>query len=124
MLAKRYGVNLKTIAMWRMSASYPRTGPNETRSAVLIIEVKRRWLWSPSDGYLAASRRLFVHPCSPGALHLHTAGVPTTQGYRIRPLNQDCDSATMRAIRPPTSDDPVRRLRAMRTASREHAKSQ
>src|ERR1700729_2257626 len=62
-LAKRYGVNPKTIAKWksRKSVSDLRTGPKEPRSTVLTIEEEavvvafRRHTLLPLDGCAAGS---------------------------------------------------------------------
>ena len=68
-LAKRYGVNQKTIAKWkkRTSVSDERTGPKEPRSTVLTIEEEaiivafRRHTLLPLDDCLHALQATIPH---------------------------------------------------------------
>ena len=63
-LAKRYGVNPKTIAKWksRKSVSDLRTGPKEPRSTVL--SVRKRPSLSPSEGILCCRSTIAYTPYS------------------------------------------------------------
>ena len=59
-LAKRYGVNQKTVAKWRKRSSDadPPTGPREPRSTVLAIE---------GEAVVVAFRRTRPRPCASGS---------------------------------------------------------
>jgi transposase-like protein len=88
-LAKRYGVNQKTIAKWkkRTSVSDERTGPKEPRSTVLTIEEEaiivafRRHTLLPLDDCLYALQATIPH-LARSSLHrcLHWHGISKDRG--------------------------------------------
>jgi transposase InsO family protein len=93
-LAKRYGINQKTVAKWknRVSASDLPAGPKEAKSTVLSIEDEaiivafRRHTLLPLDDCLYALRATIPH-LTRSSLHrcLHRHGIsrlPETEGTR------------------------------------------
>jgi hypothetical protein len=93
-LAKRYGVNPKTIAKWksRKSVSDLRTGPKEPRSTVLSVEEEtvvvafRRHSLLPLDDCLYALQPTVPHLMR-SSLHRQRHGIsrlPQVEGERLR----------------------------------------
>src|SRR3954471_4093753 len=106
-LAKRFGINPKTVAKWRKRTSHAdlRTGPREPRSTVLSVAEEavavafRRHTLLPFDDCLYALQPTIPHltarPCTAAFSGVGSAGCPTrTAASRSAPGSSAIQSAS------------------------------